>query len=221
MGGTPNQGQNPDSSGQYGGYSGYTPPKSTNPKDDPYNSQWYAPPEDTGYQGTAQDSVGQQQQYSGGQQQQYYQPPQSAANRGQQQQGTGSAAETSSFGLSARMVALLSYLFTWVGGLFFLLFERKSRFVRYSAAQSVTVFGPIFVVYLLLTLLKLIPFLGSVLLAPVLGCLINLVLIAGGLLWIFLMVQAYRGVQVRIPFASNYADALLARFSGGRRKTTI
>jgi hypothetical protein len=130
MGGTPNQGQSPDPSGQYGGYAGYTPPKSTNPKDDPYNSQWYAPPEEAGYQGTAQDSAGQQQQYAG--QQQQYQPPQSAANRGrqqQQQQGTGSATETSSFGLSARIVALLSYLFTWVGGLFFLLFERKSRFV--------------------------------------------------------------------------------------------
>jgi uncharacterized membrane protein len=213
----PNQGQNPDSSGQYGGYTGYTPPQSTSPKDDPYNAQWYGQ-----QQPGAGSQAGAQQQYSAGpqqqQQQQYYQPPLSASSR---QSGTGGANDMSSFGLSARIVALLSYLFIWVGGIFFLLFERKNRFVRFSAAQSVTIFGPLFVLYVLLKLIALIPFIGTFLLAQVIGCLVGLLVAVGLLVWVFLMVQAYRGVAVRIPIVSDYADALLARFSRSRRGTTV
>ncbi|HTK07687.1 MAG TPA: hypothetical protein VL485_11000 [Ktedonobacteraceae bacterium] len=213
----PNQGQNPDSSGQYGGYTGYTPPQSNSPKDDPYNAQWYGGQQQPGADAQA---GAQQQQYSAGpqqQQQQYYQPPLSASAR---QSGTGGANDMSSFGLNARIVALLSYLFIWVGGIFFLLFERRNRFVRFSAAQSVTIFGPLFILYVLLRLIAVIPFIGF-LLGPVIGCLVGLLLIGGGLLWVFLMVQAYRGVAVRLPIVSDYADALLARFSRSRRGTTV
>jgi uncharacterized membrane protein len=212
----PNQGQNPDSSGQYGGYTGYTP-KSPSPKEDPYNAQWYGQQQ----QASADSQAGaqQQQQSSAGsqQQQQYYQPPLSATSR--QSGATGGANDTSTFGLSARMAGLLSYLFTWMGGIFFLLFERKNRFVRFAAAQSITIFGPIFVVYVLLRLIGSIPIL-SFFLAPITGFFIGLILFISGLIWIFLMVQAYRGVTVRIPIVSAYADALLARFSGSRRGAT-
>ncbi|HEY4389652.1 MAG TPA: hypothetical protein VGN34_34860, partial [Ktedonobacteraceae bacterium] len=63
----PNQGQNPDSSGQYGGYAGYTPPQSNSPKDDPYNAQWYGQQQPGA---DAQAGAQQQQQYSAGPQQQ-------------------------------------------------------------------------------------------------------------------------------------------------------
>ncbi len=223
MGVNPNQGQNPDSSGQYSGYTGYTPPQSVNPKDDPYNAQWYgqaqpgAGPE-SGAQQQQYDAGQQQQAYgSGQQQQQYYQPPLSATSS---RQRSGGVNDTSVFGINARLAALLSYLFTWVGGFFFLLSERKNRFVRFSAAQSVTVFGPIFIVYVLLQLILHIPLLGA-LLSPLIGCAVSILLLVGGLLWVFLMVQAYRGVEVRLPVASVYADALLARFSRTRRGTTV
>jgi uncharacterized membrane protein len=217
----PNQGENPDSSGQYGGYSGYTP-KSPSPKEDPYNAQWYGQQQaDADSQAGGQQQ--QQQQYSAGpqqqqQQQQYYQPPLSATSR---QSTTGGANDISLFGLSARTAALLSYLFTWVGGIFFLLFERRNRFVRFAAAQSITIFGPLFVLYMLLVLVGHIPFLGTILLAWVIGFLVNVLMIVGGLIWLFLMVQAYRGVAARIPIVSDYADVLLARFSRSKRKTTV
>jgi uncharacterized membrane protein len=223
MGVNPNQGQNPDpSSGQYGGYAGYTPPQSASPKDDPYNAQWYGQAQPgTGQQPGAQQQSGadqQQQQYSPpGQQQQYYQPPLSATSS---RQGSGGVNDISVFGLNARLAALLSYLFTWVGGIFFLLFERRNQFVRFAAAQSVTIFGPLFIVYFILQLITGIPLLGA-LLAPLIGCLVSILLLAGGLTWVFLMVQSYRGITVRIPIVSVYADLLLARFSRPRRGTTV
>jgi uncharacterized membrane protein len=215
MGVNPNQGQTPDPSGQYGGYSGYTPPPAGDAKEDPYNAQWYGQQQPgAGYQPGDQGAGQQQQQYGAGQQQQYYQPPLSAMNR--QQQGNGGANDTSSFGISARLAALLSYLFIWVGGLFFLVSERRNQFVRYAAAQSVVVFGSLFILSIILRLIAVIPLLGTFLLAPLIGFVLTVISFAGGLLWIFLMFQSYRGVTVRLPFASTYADALLARFS--RRK---
>lgn len=216
----PNQGQNSDSTNQYGGYTGYsgTPPSQSqayNP-DDPYNSQWYGQQGGTtGYQGTQQQ---QQQQATGSQQQQQqsYQPPASAQQRTRGSSASSSATDasgTSTFGLNARIAALLSYALTWLGGLFFLITERRNQFVRFAAAQSLTIFGPLTVVYILLQLIAHIPILGTFLLAPIIGCLTPLILLVGGVLWVFLAVQAYRGVTVRLPVISQYADRLLARFS--------
>src|SRR5579883_2110173 len=39
-----------------------------------------------------------------------------------------------------RISAALSYVFWWVSGLFFLIAERKSRFVRFHAIQSILTF---------------------------------------------------------------------------------
>jgi uncharacterized membrane protein len=45
---------------------------------------------------------------------------------------------------------VLSYLFGWISGLAFLLFDRRP-FVRYHAAQSVMVFGTLSLLVLLLS----------------------------------------------------------------------
>ncbi len=220
---SPNQGQNPDPS-KYGGYTGYTPP---NPADDPYGSYSQssgAQQSGAGYQGSDPNYVygqqGQQQQYaSGGQQQQQYntyQPPQSVGGVGGKNAGANSP---TSLGMTARMEALLSYLFICFSGLVFFFLERKNSFVRYNAAQSIVVFGPFFIVY---TILKLIVgitsgiFLIGGLFGFVFGTVATLLGIVFGLLWVYLLIQAYRGVTVRLPYASVYTDALLKRFGGGK-----
>ena len=208
----PNQGSDPNQSapyGSYGGYGGYTPP-APQPADpnDPYGA----------YSSSQQGSSQQQQQQYGSsqqQQQQYYQPPLSAQQRAQ---GTGSASDATSLGLNARIEALLAYLFSWFGGLVFLVLERKNHFVRFSAAQSLVLFGPAFVVYALLRLIGGIAFIGFFL-GPIIGLLTAIIFWGSTILWVFLMVQSYRGIPVRLPIVGDYADRVLARFSRGSKGT--
>jgi uncharacterized membrane protein len=91
----------------------------------------------------------------------------------------------------ANLTAALTYLAGWVTGLIFLLVEKDDDFVRFHAAQSLTVFGP-------LTLVAFVPILGpvvNVLLFP-----ITLVL------WIVLMVKAYQGERFKLPVVGDYAE---------------
>ena len=204
MGTNPYQGQNPDQSNQYGGYTGYTPPS----QDDPYSSQQYG-----GNTGGQQDYQYGQYTYGQQQQQQYgaYQPPQSAQRRGA---GTGpsEADEATSLGMSGRTAAVASYVLFFLSGIVFFLLERKNRFVRFCAAQSTMFFGSVFIIYLFLRLVMLIPLLGF-LLSPIIGCLIWLLLVASALTWVFLIIQAYRGVKVKLPFFGHYAENLAMRSS--------
>jgi uncharacterized membrane protein len=196
-------GQDPNQQSQYGrGYGGYTPPPRPS---DTFDSQQYGQQQGS----SQQSSYGQQQQ-----QQQYgtYQPPSSAA-------GGSSAHNPTSTGLNGRTEALLSYLLGWLSGLIFFVVERKNRFVRFHAAQSFIFFGGVSVLYIVIRLLSIIPLLGF-LLSPVLGCAILILLIPAALIWLLLMIQAYRGVTVRLPIVSGYAESLVTRFSS-KKKSTI
>ena len=188
-------GQDPNQQSQYGrGYGGYTQPPRPS---DTFDSQQYGQQQGS-YQ---QSSYGQQQQQQSG----TYQPPGSAAR------GTG-AHDPTSTGLNARTEALLSYVLGWFSGLIFFVIERKNRFVRFHAAQSFIFFGIVSVVYIVIRLLSIIPVLGF-LLSPVLGCATLILLIPAALIWVLLMIQAYRGVNFRLPIISGYADSRIDRFT--------
>jgi len=200
----PSQGQNPDQSNQYGGYTGYTP---SSPKDDPYGAfsqpqpgtggPGAQPPSGADYQygQYGQTQQQQQQQYSG-----TYQPPFSSSIGG----ATATAAE--------RKDAAISYVLGFLTGLFFFFKDRKSSFVRFHAAQSIVFSVPVFVVYLLLRLLTGVGFI-NLLLGPILGFLTTVVLIGGLLVWAFLIWQSYRGGKPRLPYVAEYADRFVARFT--------
>ncbi|HZO73881.1 MAG TPA: hypothetical protein VFB60_16885 [Ktedonobacteraceae bacterium] len=210
MGTNPYQGQNPDQSNQYGGYSGYTPPAQQGAS---YGQQGYQQPGSGYQQGDDQYVYGQQQ----GQQQQQqmyntYQPPQSASARGQ---GSSEATEPTSLKMNARNEAVLSYLFWGISGLVFLVLERKNRFVRFHAAQSFIFLGSAMVVYIVFRLITIIPFIGF-LLSPIISCLTFVIFIPAALIWLFLMLQAYRGAKTKLPIVGDYAEALVARIT--RRK---
>lgn len=217
----PNQSQKPDPNDPYGAYGGYAPqqpsqPAQSNP-DDPYNSQWYGQPQADGSNtGTGQQygSYGTQQQqsyqqYSTGQQQQAYQPPRSAYRAASDPSGPASLS------LNPRISALLSNALLWVGGLFFFFAERKNQFVRFNAAQSFLFFGSLSILF---TVVNFLGFLGGI---PLLGLLFTFIfgilhfvlLVGGGLAWLFLMFQAYRGVKTKIPFFGDYAEKLVTRFT--------
>ncbi|HTI15457.1 MAG TPA: hypothetical protein VL461_12990 [Dictyobacter sp.] len=196
------QSGNADAYGGYRGNEGYRPQK---PADDPYQSAQYG------------STAGQQQNdpgyvYGGQQQQQQY-----SYGQGQQQQGAYVPPQSVSQGqayvsAAARRAAFISYLGFCFTGIVLFFFGRKSRFVRFHAAQSVVVFTPLLTLSILVGILKALPIIGFLLGGP-LGCIGTLISVVGGILWIFLMIQAYRGVMVRIPIVANFADGLIARFS--------
>lgn len=55
----------------------------------------------------------------------------------------------SSTGLDESIAVLLAYLFWWVGGLVFFFLEKKSKFVKFHAMQSLIFGGVLFVVWLI------------------------------------------------------------------------
>ena len=100
-----------------------------------------------------------------------------------------------SIGLEENVTSLLCYLLGWISGLIFFLIEKENKTVRFHALQSLVLFGSLFVLNIVLTF---IPVLGWILLL-----LIN---IAAFVLWIVLMVKAYKGEKLKLPFAGEIAE---------------
>ena len=101
----------------------------------------------------------------------------------------------SSTGLSENVAATLCYAFIWASGLVFLVVERESSFVRFHAMQSLITFGILSVALLVSTVL------------PVIGAIVNgLVGLLLFVLWIFLMVKAWRGERYKLPWAGDEAE---------------
>jgi uncharacterized membrane protein len=107
--------------------------------------------------------------------------------------------DSSSTNLSPNAAALLCYLGGWITGIVFLILEKKSAFVRFHAAQSIFVFG---VLHAAGILLSSVPVTASFL--------VPAVAVLAFILWIVLMVRAYRGELVRVPVAGELAEKLAA-----------
>jgi uncharacterized membrane protein len=95
--------------------------------------------------------------------------------------------ETSSTGIDIAVVAMLTYVAGWLTGAFFLIIEKKSRFVRFHAWQSVLTFLPIFIALWLLPLWFLF--------WPV-----------SVALWIVLMFKAFKGERFKLPLVGDIAE---------------
>ena len=105
---------------------------------------------------------------------------------------TSSEAST---GLSPNVAGLLCYVLGWVSGIVFLVIEKKSKFVKFHAWQSIMTFG-------VLTVASLV--LGSI---PIIGLVFGWIIgILGLVLWIVLMVQAGTGKMWKLPWVGNWAE---------------
>jgi uncharacterized membrane protein len=100
----------------------------------------------------------------------------------------------SSTGLDVPVAAMLTYLFGFVTGVFFLSVERTSQFVRFHAYQSTLASLALLAVDLLL---QAVPFGGA---------LVVFVMYPLGLvLWVFLMFTAFRGQAIELPVIGEFA----------------
>jgi uncharacterized membrane protein len=100
-----------------------------------------------------------------------------------------------STGLDENVAGLLCYVLGWISGLVFFLIEKKNKFVRFHALQSIIVFGVLTVASIVF---DWIPFIGWVI-----GWIIWVLAIV---LWILLMVKAYQGEKFKLPWSGNLAE---------------
>ena len=103
--------------------------------------------------------------------------------------------EKTSTGIKPNVAGLLCYLVGWITGLIFLLIEKESKFVRFHAIQSISIYVVFFVVYLIFMFI------------PVIGLIIDILLgIVMFVLWILLMYKAYEGEKFKLPFIGDFAE---------------
>jgi uncharacterized membrane protein len=120
---------------------------------------------------------------------------------------TSPAAPTT--GLAPHVAGALAYILGPITGVLFLVIEKENRFVRFHAAQSITVGIVTIALYIALSLL------GTVLaFIPVLGWIVALLLtlvigFGSFVLWLVLMWRAFQGKEWEVPIAGGLARRLV------------
>ncbi|MGV3532421.1 MAG: DUF4870 domain-containing protein [Chthoniobacteraceae bacterium] len=117
-------------------------------------------------------------------------------------------AVSESTGLPANIAAALSCIFTLVGGVVFLVLERKDRFVRFYSMQSIILGTVALLVWISVEVVDFIfrhiPLIGGLLhwLLYALNSVFSLVWIA---VYLIVIVQAFRGKEWQIPYLGKLA----------------
>ncbi|MEZ4386128.1 MAG: hypothetical protein R3D98_00845 [Candidatus Krumholzibacteriia bacterium] len=101
----------------------------------------------------------------------------------------------SSTGLPENVAATLCYAVFWISGLVFLLVEKRSRFVRFHAMQSVMAFGILAVANVVV---QFVPFVGQAV-----GFVMGVITVA---VWIVGMAQAWQGRRWKMPIIGEEAE---------------
>jgi uncharacterized membrane protein len=114
----------------------------------------------------------------------------------------------SSTGMSANVAGLLCYVAGWITGIIFVVLEKKSKFVKFHAWQSIMVFGVLTVAQIvfsgILTAVGVATFShGLVVFA---GAIATIIWILTAVLWIVLMIQAGTGKMWKVPGAGDWAE---------------
>ena len=109
-------------------------------------------------------------------------------------------------GIQENVAGLLCYVLGWVTGIIFLLIDKRP-WVKFHAAQSIVVFGGLTIIRIGLSVLHGVVggFIGWGMISLI-GLAISLV---GLVLWIVLMVKAYKHETFRVPIAADIADGFL------------
>ncbi len=117
-----------------------------------------------------------------------------------------------SLGMDPRLERVLAYAFFWVSGIILFFMEKKDRSVRWHAAQSMVTFGLLFLlmfgVTMLSNFLSWIPILGG-LTSLGLGLLLRALGWTIGILWVWLMINAWFKPDYRLPFIGNWIRFLV------------
>ncbi len=109
--------------------------------------------------------------------------------------------EPSSTGIDPKVAGLLCYLGMFITGILFLVIEKKSRFVKFHAMQSIMVTVVLIVINIVLGFIPIIGWLVGLLLSPLTF-----------VLWIALMLLALQGKWFKLPIIGDYAEQQANKF---------
>lgn len=107
----------------------------------------------------------------------------------------GSKTTQSSTGMNENTAGLLCYILGWVTGLIFLGLEKKSKFVKFHAMQSLVTFLFLSAVVVFTPVIPFVGWVVSIIAWPV-----------GFVLWVLLMYKAYKGEMYKLPVAGDFAE---------------
>lgn len=107
------------------------------------------------------------------------------------------------FGLPANVAAGLAYLLSVIGGIIMLVGGGTDRFVRWSAAQSITIFG----VFLILTIAVGTIF-NIVGMSSLGGMLLTILRLLQFAIYLWTVITAFQGKEVRVPVIADVTQAI-------------
>jgi len=130
-------------------------------------------------------------------------------------------------GLKENVAAALSYAAFWITGIIFLLVDKRP-YVQFHAAQSLVVFGGLWLLRSVVALVFGLSFafrgdwddwsdwgshgMGrSMAMWGAGGLLLGLIQLATVALWIVLMIKAYQGEKWRVPIAADLVDSIAGK----------
>ena len=117
--------------------------------------------------------------------------------------------------MQPNVAALLSYVLGWLTGLIFFLIEKENKFVRFHAAQSIIVFGALFVLQIAIGIfVGIFTAIHLYFLIPVFTLLYPLIGLVALVLWILLMVKAWQGEMFKLPIAGDMAEKMAEKKPG-------
>jgi uncharacterized membrane protein len=102
-------------------------------------------------------------------------------------------------GLESNVAAALAYSLFALTGIIFLIVEKKDKFVRFHALQSVLLDITLIAIYILL----LISIIG-IFLIPVWWVMVFVI-------WIFMIIKAYNKEEYELPLIGKFAKSILAK----------
>jgi uncharacterized membrane protein len=123
-------------------------------------------------------------------------------------QGGGVAvASPSTEGLAENVAGLLYYVLGWVTGLIFLLIDKRP-FVKFHAAQSIVVFGGLTVLRIGI---RVVIGSGGLVGFGLWAGISMLLALLGFVLWILLMIKAFKHELYKLPGVSGIAEGLAGK----------
>jgi uncharacterized membrane protein len=126
---------------------------------------------------------------------------------------SGHSSAAAGSGLSENAAGALSYALGWITGLIFFLIDKRP-YVRFHAAQSLVLFGALFVVRIALGMAFGVGMWGGGMGLGGFGAalmLISLFGLACFVLWIFMMVKAGTGSRFKLPIVGDWAEQLAGK----------
>ena len=123
-------------------------------------------------------------------------------------------ATSSDTGLAPNIAAALAVFFSLIGGIAFLVLEKKDQFVRFHAMQSV-IFGGVNVIFwtvfsIVGLILGFIPFINII--AGIIMLIVGPIVALGFLcVWVFHVFKAFSGAEYSLPWIGKMARQQLAK----------